>query len=67
MLLELVEWPLDAKVSVTAEAAFVTNKPLKAATPPVVVAVCAVAVPFKLPPVVSVAVTVVPFATLFPN
>ncbi len=53
-------------VSVTADATLVTNNPLKLATPLVVVAVGAVMVAFKFPPLVSVAVTVVPLVTVFP-
>ena len=53
-------------VKVTPLTALVTNKPLKVATPPEVVAVWAAVVAFKNPPVVSVAVTVVPVGVL-PN
>ena len=56
---------MAVKVNVTV-AALVTYNPLNVANPLLVVAVGAVVVPFKLPPLVSVAVTVVPLATLFP-
>jgi hypothetical protein len=53
-------------VKVTPPVALVTNKPLNVATPPDVVAVWAAVVAFKNPPVVSVAVTMVPLGVL-PN
>lgn len=65
ILLEATVWALAVKVNVTVPA-LVTYNPLNVATPDVVVAVCAVVVPFKFPPLVSVAVTVVPLATKLP-
>jgi len=53
-------------VKVTPLTALVTNKPLKVATPPDVVAVWAAVVASKNPPVVSAAVTAVPLGA-FPN
>ena len=65
MLPDATLWPLAVNVSVTVPA-LVTNNPLNAATPAVVFAVWAVVVPFRLPPLVWVAVTAVPSLTKFP-
>ena len=51
--------PEAEKVSVTVPE-LVAKRPLKLATPPETIAVCGVVVAFKLPPLVSAAVTVVP-------
>ena len=65
MLLDTTVFALAVKVKVTV-AALVTYNPLNVATPEAVVAVGAVSVPFKLPPLVSLAVTVVPLLTRLP-
>ena len=49
----------EVKLSVIPLPALVTNKPLKLATPLEGVAVCAVLVAFKVPPLVSAAVMAV--------